>query len=75
MQAPVAKCICEMVFGASVLMLAAVATSEAKDNYVPFMESLQTTQLRAAAEAAPRGQDDPIVIGISAEVPSSLAAR
>lgn len=75
MQALIAKCICETFFVISVFMLVAVATSEAKDNYVPFVESLQTTQLRAAADAAPKGQDDPIVIGISAEVPSSLAVE
>lgn len=53
---------------AIVALLSLVADgARAQDNYVPIVEPLQIAQKRAAAEAAPRGQDEPLLVSVSPE--------
>jgi protein involved in polysaccharide export with SLBB domain len=41
-------------------------TALAKDSYVPYIESLQAAQQRAAAAAAPQGYDEPLAVTATA---------
>lgn len=64
---------------ATVLLLAgellAPSAAHARDGYIPFVEPLQAVQQRAAAAAAPRGQDEPLVVSLSPQIPKEPALR
>jgi protein involved in polysaccharide export with SLBB domain len=46
-------------------LLAIASVADARGKYAPFVESLDSIQQRAAAAAAPRGQDEPLPVASS----------
>ncbi len=54
-----------------VVALLLTLPAQARDNYVPYVEPLQAVQQRAAAERAPSGRDDPLVVSITPQAPTA----
>ena len=59
---------------AAAFTLALAPELQARDKYVPFVEPLAAVQQRAAAAAAPQGQDEPLMVSISTQAPLPAVA-